>query len=269
LAFRFAPGQPLKRAVKRKGSSNMTIDQFIALSASVGAFMSAIGTFLTVRQMSQQRKASYLPELVLSRTSFEGSRDLITYGPMPTRWVSISDTEKKKEISPWFSMPLSNVGLGAAKSISVSWSFPIQEMVSQVNDLAQRTLTPAYFTLKDGAVSIELDNLRAGTSFWANQQQETLDYVLPAAIQKEPVPLKLPPAFILLSSALVFVSAKEEGRESIAKISPLVVSLEYCDIGNNTHAAIFEINLHIVAYAGEGTSIHGYLESKKVSLISQ
>lgn len=225
--------------------------------------MSAIATFLTVRQMSHQRQASYLPELVLSRTIFDGTASPMGKGPIPSHWVPKHGNESKTEVMPWFSLPLTNVGLGAAKDISVSWSFPIEEIIRQVNDLAQQTLTQLHFVLRDGAVSIKSESLGSGTSFWKNQQKETLDYVLPAAVQKEPVPLKIPHAFVLLSSALLFVSSKDTNSKSALSIPPLIARLEYRDIGNKAHIAVFEISLKLVAYGGDGSFIHGYLESKK------
>lgn len=243
--------------------TDMTIDQVIALSASVGAFMSAIATFLTVRQMSHQRQASYLPELVLSRTTFKGTASPIASGPIPSHWIPESRDESKTEVMPIFSLPLTNVGLGAAKDISVHWSFPIEEIIRQVNDLAQQTLTPLYFDLKDGAVSIKSESLRGGTSFWKNQQNEAIDYVLPAAVQKEPVQLKIPHAFVLMVSALLFVSSKDTCGKFVLNIPPLVAHLKYRDIGNKAHSAVFEITLQLIAFGGDGSFIHGYLESKK------
>jgi hypothetical protein len=53
----------------------MTNDQIVALLASIGACLSAVATFLTVRQIAKQRVASYRPELALSQSIFEGSTD--------------------------------------------------------------------------------------------------------------------------------------------------------------------------------------------------
>lgn len=242
---------------------DMTIDQIIALSASVGTFISAIATLLTVKQMSHQRQASYLPELVLSRTIFEGSPSQITDGTIPTRWIPKTDGVIKSEIMHFFSLPLTNVGLGAAKDISVSWSFPIEEVISQINDLAQQSLTPLYFILEDGAVSKKSESLGSCISFWKNQQYETLDYVLPVSVQKEPIPLKIPPVFVLLTSSLLFVSSKNKDSKSTLSIPQLVARLKYRDIGNKTHSTNFEISLQVTAYGGDGSFFHGYLESKK------
>ena len=241
----------------------MTIDQIIALSASVGAFLAAIATLLTVRQMIQQREASYRPELVISRTLFEGSQDPITKGELPTHWVTKPATSGDRDSSPMFSVPLVNLGLGAAKSLSVKWSFPIEEMIGHVNDLAQRTLTPAYFDLKDGAMSIKSESLGGGISMWTNQQQDSLDYVLPVAVSNALSQLRLPLVFIQLSAAYLYLAAKDKDRKSIPEIPPLRAHLKYLDIGDKQHSADFDISIQIVMFAGNGTFLNGYVESKK------
>lgn len=241
----------------------MTIDQIIALSASVGAFLAAIATFLTVRQMIQQREASYRPELIISRTFFEGSKDPITKGELPTHWVRKPIADGEHDSLPVFSVPLINLGLGAAKNLAVQWSFPIEEMIKQVNDLAQRTLTPAYFDLKDGAMSIKSESLGSGTSMWKNQQQDSLDYVLPVAVSNVFCQLRLPLAFIQLSAAYLYLAAKDKDRKSIPDIPPIRAHLEYFDIGDKQHSADFDISIQIIMFAGDGTFVNGYAESKK------
>ncbi len=241
----------------------MTIDQIIALSASVGAFLAAIATFLTVRQMIQQREASYRPELVISRTFFEGSKDPIAKGELPTHWVTKPVANGESDSWPVFSVPLVNLGLGAAKSLAVRWSFPIEEMIEKVNDLAQRTLTPAYFDLKDGAMSIKSESLGNGTSIWRNQQQDSFDYVLPVAVSNAFCQLRLPLVFIQLSAAYLYLSAKDKDRKSIPDILPLRAHLEYLDIGDKQHSADFDISIHIIIFAGDGSFVNGYAESKK------
>ncbi len=242
---------------------HMTIDQGIALAASVGACLSALATFWTVRKMSQQREATYLPELVLSRTMFVGSKNPLVAGDIPTMWVPKTGAAGMTETVLTFSMPLVNVGLGAAKNISVSWSFPIHEMVVKVNDLARRTHIPANVELKEGALSIKSDALGTQTSIWENQRQELLEFALPAAIQREPILIRVPPAFVTLSSAMLFLTAKDGGFKKIADVPLLNVEMEFQDIGDGHHVAAFSIALKIIALAGDGTGFHGYLEPRK------
>ncbi len=132
-----------------------------------------------------------------------------------------------------------------------------------MNQLAQRTLTPAYFTYESGQVSLKSDSLGGCTSFWKNQEKVWIDYVLPAAVQSEPVSLTLPNAYVLLCSALLFFGAKNKDAKLFPEFPVLKVSFEYLDIGEQKHQAVFDIALHLIAFSGEGQFIHGYLESRK------
>lgn len=146
----------------------MTNDQIIALIASLGAFFSALATFLTVRQIAKQREASYRPELVLSHVSVECSKDAIAGGLLPTSWVAKSEDSRGDSPPKTFVIPLRNVGLGTAKSVVVSWSLPFEALVKEVNEMAQRTLSAAYLTFENGSLSIKPESLGNITSIWKN-----------------------------------------------------------------------------------------------------
>lgn len=124
----------------------MTIDQIIALLACFGTLLSAIATLLTVRHMKRQRELSYLPDLMISRMFFDGCHWPDAKSYFANGWRPSEKVEGDEEIL--FYMPLRNVGLGAAKNISVDWSFPIDEVVCQLNDLGQKNLPSAHFLLR-------------------------------------------------------------------------------------------------------------------------
>ncbi|WP_129781031.1 hypothetical protein [Peristeroidobacter soli] len=244
----------------------MTNDQIVALLASIGACLSAVATFLTVRQIAKQREASYRPELALSRSIFEGSTDpMVAGGRLPTFWFKKAQPHESTKGVQRLTIPLQNVGLGTAKGVRLIWSFPIADVVTAVNQLAQRTLTPAYFVYEHGAVSIKSDTFGARTSFWKNQENDWIDYVLPASVQNEAMNLTLPDAYVLLCSALVFFGAKDKDAKSFPELPLLRARFEYRDMGEQEHQAGFDIELHLIAFGGEGELIHGYLESRKVA----
>ena len=97
----------------------MTNDQFVALLASIGACLSAVATFLTVRQIAKQREASYRPELALSRVYLECTKDPITQGSIPTLWAAKGKDGKTDPLTRSLSLLLRNVGLGTAKGVSI------------------------------------------------------------------------------------------------------------------------------------------------------
>jgi hypothetical protein len=241
----------------------MSIDQVIALLASVGACLSAVATFLTVRQIAKQREASYRPELALSRVYVECSKDPIAQGPLPTHWVpkgkdGTSDLQTRSLL-----LPLRNVGLGTAKAVSVTWSFPFELVTSQVNELAQKSLSAAYFTFEKELLSLKSQEFGNSTSMWVNQKNTAVDYILPASVDREPTPLTLPHAYITLISSLYYFSAKNKTEGNFPDIPPLTAHMEYTDIGEGKHSAAFSIQFSLSALGGNGEFIYGYLEAKK------
>ncbi len=101
----------------------MTIDQIIALVASVGACLSAIAAFLVIHQVSKQSKNSYRPELAVSQTKFQCISNPLAKGNIPDTWLNCTDEEESQNVLSLFAVPLHNVGLGAAKSLNLKWSF--------------------------------------------------------------------------------------------------------------------------------------------------
>ena len=244
----------------------MTIDQIIALAASVGACMAAIATFLTVLQISKQRKATYRPQLALSRVMFEGSNDATTNEKLPSLWTHRQNSAATKDTADnhfgFFSVPLANIGLGAAKNVTISWTFPLGELVGELNKRAQRTLTPAYFTLENGIFSLKSEKFGQWSSMWTNQQKDSIDYLLSASIQSEAFMLRLPHAYIASVSSMLALGFGE-AKESFPEIPNLTARFEYSDIADDVHEAVFEIEFHLVMIGNSGQTISGYLEFKK------
>jgi hypothetical protein len=155
----------------------MTIDQIIALAASIGACLSSIAAFLTISQVSKQRESSYRPELAVSRKRFQCIRNPLTTMIIPDLWINEAepDSEKKPNILSFFSVPLHNVGLGAAKSLNIKCSFQIEEAITKINQLAQKSLTPVFFELNNGLLSLNSENMGATTHMWKNQECSSID----------------------------------------------------------------------------------------------
>lgn len=241
----------------------MTLDQIIALSASLAACASAVATFLTIRQMAQQRKASFRPELAFSTTHFEGSAT--TDEQLPNNWVAWTHQSESRSNQRELVIPLHNVGLGAAREISLSWSFPIDRAVEEVNALAQQALVPAYLKFEKGMLSITSDNLSNWTSIWRNQQKIFLDFVLPASVPQEALVIRLPNAYIQLCSSLAYFATRIEKRSTFPSFPLLTAQLEYQDIGGSRHEASFEFTVEIEAIIGKAKEMHGVIVCKKIA----
>lgn len=244
----------------------MTIDQVIALAASIGACLSAIAAFFAVRQNSKQREASYRPELALTRSVFLASKSQISKKEAFAKYWSENGEEKDQDATnSSFSLSLRNVGLGAAKEVTLTWSFLIDELVTIINNKAQKLLIPAYFEYENGLLSLNSELLNASTSVWRNQKQASVDYVLPASSDAEGVRVNVPHAYIELVSALIYFSAKEKDYEAFPDMPKLKLDLEYFDIGGAKNNTSFEIELNIMMIYGDGEGFRAYMQSKKAS----
>jgi len=169
----------------------MTTDQIIALAASIGSCLAAVATFMTVLQIAKQRRAAYRPELVPLAISFRASIEPGDKTILPDYWVRVSDAfsdEKSEADTTWmaFTIPLMNIGLGAAKNIRASWSFAIEEFAHELNELAHGATIPTRFDYEPGSLSMQSPVLGPHYSAWSNQQKQTVDYVLPIELQREP-----------------------------------------------------------------------------------
>ncbi|MGV3470009.1 hypothetical protein [Limnobacter sp.] len=243
----------------------MTNDQIVALLTSIGACLSAVATFLTVRQIAKQREASYRPELALSRVYLECTKDPIAQGSIPTLWAAKGKDGKTDPLTRSLSLPIRNVGLGTAKGVSIKWSFPFDVVTKQVNEVAQKSLSAAYYTFEEESLSLDSQDFGKSTSMWMNQKQVTMDYVLPASVDNDPVLLTLPHAYVQIVSSLLYFSARQTDRGPFPEIPPLSARMEYSDISESKHKATYSIQFYLSAIGGKGEFISGYLEAKKVA----
>lgn len=241
----------------------MTPDQWIALAAGVGACSSALATLLTVRQIAKQREASHRPELAISQVHFEAGPDPIRAGVLPTKWIARDWKEMEKPATfEDLSLPLRNIGLGSAKAVRLHWDFDLAATVKTLNELAQRTLTPAYFSIDSLGVSIKSETLENGSSLWKNQREVPIDFVLPASIEKEPVPVRLPHAYVQLAAALVYLRAKDKKEHSF-ELPSLSAAFTFSDIGGIKHDAVFDVKVNLISLSGSGEGMTGYVECSR------
>jgi hypothetical protein len=209
----------------------MTADQIISASASVAALLAASATFLTVWQIAKQRRASYKPELVISANSFDtkspkDARGIWSYLDWREQSTSQKPATNVSLLGTSFRLRLVNIGLGAAKDVSIRWEFPFESTIGQINELARSANLPIPIEFKNDRVSTSAPQV---TSFWDAQNQDQLDYVLPASVERDPFYLRIPHAYILTTAAAIYVyfhpdAETAEGFKELS-IPPLSVSL--------------------------------------------
>ncbi len=229
--------------------------------------MSAMVALFAVRQNAKQREASYRPELVLTRTVFTASKHPARAASFAELWVVERDEgSSESDVAPAaFALPLRNIGLGAAKGLTLKWSFALADLVATVNARAQKALVPAYFSLEKGMLSLKSDRLGTSMSMWKNQQEASIDYALPASFDPAGVRVQVPHAYMQLISALIYFSSKGHDPEPFPGVPELGLELDYHDIGGGRHRASFVIELHLVMMHGDGEGFRGWFQSRKVA----
>ena len=264
-----------------------------ALVAALAAMVTAWGTLQTVRQMQIQMEASYRPELTFARVYLKAEPDSPstplpthwTEQPLPTHWteeprfpVSGTTTSTSKITAPaWFFTNLYNVGLGAATSINVVWNFTIEGMIEEVNRLAQRTLTPAFYEYNKGALSLESQTWPPRTILWENEKKASLDYIMPESTHHTAAALRFPLTYIQLFSTYLYLQILQKDNRAETKIFPLQIDtfplqidISYGDISGRRHQVSFSlrVNVEIIASTSKKknspVTFDAYIDAEKV-----
>ena len=236
------------------------ISEYVAIAAAIAACITAFAGLSTVREMSRQRKASYQPELTLSGTHVEGTT--MAARALPVLWTKKENGEKTESQPLWpRSPPLSliNIGLGAAKSVSVSWEFPFEQFTGILNDLAQQYLSATPFSFSETVFAIDSDSLGSCVIYWGKEKRRTIDFILPAAIHHEPVMLTLPGSYCFVVASVLYFYARGNHKGS-PEIPLLTARTKYFDIGGTEREALFGIQFRLDALAGNGEWFSAHLE---------
>lgn len=237
----------------------MTSDT-IALVASIATCLSALATFLTVREVAKQRRASYHPVLASSRQHIKCQINPMLNCMLPILWVNQHNQESNNNKT---FISLQNVGLGTAKSVTVSWSYPFDTFIKEVNNIAQSIPISASFSFECEQLDFQSEGLGNFRIFWKNERFVTLDYILPVFTHPYPVRLKLPSAYIRIVSAFLYLSAKTNISELTKEIPNLAARFDYLDIGEKKHQVKIEIRFNLISLAKSGEFAEFYLDVKK------
>jgi len=271
-----------------------------ALVAALAAMLTAGGTFLTVGQMQRQMEASCRPELTFARVLIKAEPERptgalpVSSGPLPTHWteqplpthwteeprfpVSGTTTSTSKITAPaWFFTNLYNVGLGAATSINVVWNFAVEDMIEEINRLAQRTLTPAFYEYNKGALSLESQTWPKTTILWENEKKASLDYIMPESTHHTAAALRIPLTYIQLFSTYLYLQILQKDNRAETKIFPLQIDtfplqidISYGDISGRRHQVSFSLRISLISIVSaskrkdSSMTFDAYIDAEKV-----
>lgn len=242
----------------------LTIDQTIALVSGIATLATAVATFLTIKEIAKQRKASYKPEIIpanqyayayghkVSKLSkFGWAKERISSGGMGDLSIPAS---------AMYSIALFNVGLGSATRIEAKWNLDLSSMIAEINTLAHRSFTSVAVeeSLEKGTVQIGGPDYLSSTHMVRNQLKHDWGHLLPASLDRNGIELPVPSAYLELASLKVALGLKlgidAPNNGTWAELPTPSVELSYHDLGGDRHTRSFELQLKLLAAGHESVA---------------
>ena len=282
----FAP--TLEITTSRGYSNFMTLDQSIAVVSSIGTFLAAIGaffaafaTFRTIRELSgqrremqrtreeaeRQRKASYKPDLIVI-----GSKEIAADGGSEAafrKWTS--EFKPPTSGASGLVVRLENIGLEAAKKVSVDFYCDYSLLVRHYNEFASAAGLEDRMALEIGDNNKYAQRLiKEGTETWSFYLPATpkaVDYILPISHGATNTMLEVPKPFVYALSSLMWVAAISGPSEYrsiktraswVLGLTSLQISISYRDLGEEIHETTFDAYLKLDFLTAD-TGFRGYM----------
>jgi hypothetical protein len=238
----------------------------ISLVTSLAALVTAIAAFLSVLEMRRQRATLYRPDLAISPAVFFVYADTASVigNAVSCSTRPYDQFGRRPPEIPGLELECFNVGLGAAKEVSVEWSFDRDAVLGIVKRLAEThgmsvECRENEFVLLDPKGEV----LTSRIVFAGVPATQTFPYVLPVQVRTSPQPIELPLEYskAIALYASYFVEPDEQGateREAGQFGGPVTVvpqldspfeftfppataSLSFRDIGGKKHVRTVHI----------------------------
>ena len=220
----------------------LSLDQIISAIASIGTMLAAVATFLTVSQMAKQRRDSYRHELIVTTTPLSYRR---------CKWSKSEDDSREHPPSDYIDM--FNVGLGAAKDVSIKLDFDIDRAVASVNALKAKTEFDEDITLNGGILDV------SGTMhFWVNQTKIGFEYVLPVELERKPYRIRVPSSYLaIIERVMNRLFPVEKGIKGVdfSIIPFLMINMEFHDIAGDLYRRQYRIEFNFAEWAASDFAI--------------
>lgn len=258
----------------------MSLAEFLGLLANVATFGAAFVALFALLEVKKQRASAYQPDLAVIRAPFFWSgkisdpstfSDWLPNPPDGFDWnfeppkeeVDLTPVMYKKSTKHLFALPVVNLGLGAAKFIKVKWSWPIKQIISDINHLCIRQKAPMSLKLSGTMLEIEDHGLMVNI----NHREQDIDFCLPISMKpRQPTTLMVPFWYLQIFPLHFFLHFEED--QHIPNVPGLLLDLEYFDIGGVRQKRHFkvEVSISFVSRNPETRrmSCRGILESQPI-----
>lgn len=167
----------------------MTIDRWIAAISSVGTLIAAFLAFFSIREVRLQRMQQFQPRLTPISGTFYTSTDQKIMWTKPN---AKSDGQSGLERNTDYSLPLINVGNGAATDIQIEWIIDIDKWIQHVNILSAQTGAGIGIRKDELFISVLLNGETKASIGNKNSMKQKMEYVLPVSSEKADSRIQIP-----------------------------------------------------------------------------
>jgi hypothetical protein len=204
---------------------------------------------MTVREMVKQRRAAFMPELLINektvslQTSYDTEHRLFKFD----RTFNLGPDQPKSD--PWQTIRIVNVGLGSAKRIQAKWTINVDKLAKEINKIASKCSIDARFKYDagHGHLSIDGKEIHSIIHMVDNQVWQKWDYLLPASVDQQGLELRIPPflidSYLFAMTAAFKAESHSGGFEILPILSRADLAVEYSDIQNNSYKKRFKFEL--------------------------
>jgi hypothetical protein len=208
--------------------------------ASVANVVLVLLVWLTLREMANQRKSAYRPDIVLVSPALhiywkkEGHNLSLPY------FSTLMDRNNFDDPASLFDgyVEVFNVGLGTAKAVNFAWSFDIDDLVqwiqgansTEVFQIDYKPSTYLHFETKQGGSISQVMSLN-----------HSYTYLLPTHVQVDAAKIPLPSVYLLVGAAGLYLQWLNGDLLNMPAgfLPALTLKASYTDIGKNTHEKCF------------------------------
>jgi hypothetical protein len=232
------------------------ISTIILLLTLIATFITSIGTLRTVKEIKKQRETSYHPELYLGN-------QIIYFYSFPHNGANMPFGYSTKQLGDALknfnysenAIELHNVGFAVAKAIEYNWVFDFQAGLAKINKLNTSGFFHIYLE-KYLNISVTKHEFTRGYNHNTQFEKKFINYILPSSIQKSPVTIPMPIAYIDLyiifhcyyagyygsAHANELIKRMNEDSEGFP---PIFLILSYKDLEGKNHKKQFKFHLEV------------------------
>jgi hypothetical protein len=238
----------------------------LTLISAIAAAVTAFATLRVVTEMSKQRTQTLLPQLYLSGMRFVTNPVEFLNGDTKNignliKWRVTSGPDKNDDSR--IEMRVSNLGLGAAVNVRVSWHFTYRHIMERTSDFAQHSEIAIPPELTSSAASVRV------RAYDPDEREQVFPYILPSTVEKQSSLLKIPERYVqavifelyVVHTAFYFQRTylkHDPFTQAIPHVPPLILFIGFEDIAGNKYSQSYEIDLGLMwVRADSGFALSG------------